>query len=107
LIFHQSLLFDDLPNNLLCPFQMRLNNTIVNDTPLSALIRSTLYLNLHSTDHLIIVSDPPLHIPLYLRGIMSYFESCCPTLLEMENLQTYPQIIMTYDSPAWDPYDYS
>jgi hypothetical protein len=107
LIFHQALLFDDLPNNLLCPFQMRLNDVVVNDTPLSVLIWSTLYPNLHATDHLIVISDPPLHIPLYLRGVMSYFESRRPTLLEMENPQTYPQITMTSDSPEWDPYDYS
>jgi hypothetical protein len=107
LIFHQSLLFDDLPNNLLCPFQLRLNDVVVNDTPLSVLVRSTHYPNLHATDHSIIISDPPLHIPLYLRGVMSYFESRRPTLLEMENPQTYPQITMTYDSPEWDPYDCS
>jgi hypothetical protein len=88
-------------------YQMRLNDVVVNDTPLSAIIRSTLYPNLHASDHLIIISDPPLHIPLYLRGVMRYFESRRPTLLEMENPQTYPQIVMTYDSPEWDPYDYS
>jgi hypothetical protein len=40
-----------------------------------------------------------------LVGIMSFFESRRPTFLEMENPQTYPQIIMTYDLPEWDPYD--
>jgi hypothetical protein len=107
LFFHKALLFDDLPNNLLCPFQMPLNDVVVNNTPLSVLIRSTLYPNLHATDHSIVISDPPLHIPLYLRGVMSYFESRRPTLLEMKNPQTYPQITMTSDLPEWDPYDYS
>ena len=69
LIFNQCLLFDDLPNHLLCPFQMRMNDIIVNDNPLSTLIRSNLYPELRSTDHSIVTSNPTLHIPLYLRGV--------------------------------------
>jgi hypothetical protein len=38
---------------------------------------------------------------------MIFFELRWPTLLEIENPQTYPQINMTYDLPEWDPYDFS
>ena len=34
LIFHQSLIIPEFKNNLLCPFQMRLNGIEVDDVPL-------------------------------------------------------------------------
>jgi hypothetical protein len=84
---------------------MRMNDVIVNANPLSTLIRSNHYPELRLTDHSIVTSNPTLHIPLYLRGVMSYFEKRKPTITEIEDSITYPHIVMTYDMPQWDPYD--
>ena len=37
LIFHQVLVFQSLEHNLLCPFQICMNDIIVNDCPLTTL----------------------------------------------------------------------
>ena len=105
LIFHQGLIFEGLERNLLCPFQMRMNDIIVNDSPLTTLLRSKQLKDLPSTAHSIISLSPPLQIPLRLRGTMSYFETRKPTLFEIEHPDQYPQIEMTYSMPQWDPYD--
>ena len=105
LIFHQGLIFEGLERNLLCPFQMRMNDIIVNDSPLTTLLRSNQLKDLPSTAHSIISLSPPLQIPLRLRGTMSYFETRKPTLFEIEHPDQYPQIEMTYSMPQWDPYD--
>jgi hypothetical protein len=55
--------------------------------------------------HSTIVTSPNLTIPLRLNGIMSYFETCRPSKYELDYPDLYPQIIMTYNSPTWDPYD--
>jgi hypothetical protein len=103
LIFHQCLLFDELPNHLLCPFQMQMNDVIVNDNPLSTLIWSNRYPELRSTNHSIVTLNTTLHIPHNLHGVMSYFETRKPTIAEIEDSTTYPHIIMTYDMPHGIP----
>jgi hypothetical protein len=105
LVFHQSLYFEQLQHNLICPAQLRMNDITVNDTPLSQLRLTQTIDKIDPASHSIISSVPPLQIPLQLRGIMSYFVTRTPTLNEIENPDLYPQITMTYESPTWEPYN--
>jgi hypothetical protein len=98
LIFSQSLYMKELTTHLLCPNQMRSNGIIVNDCPLQ-------YLPNHlrtKESHCIIADD--LRIPLFMRGVISYFNVRCPNQQEMDNPHLYPHIHMT-PSTSWSPYD--
>ena len=46
----------------------------------------------------------PLHIPLRLHGVISYFDCEKPTLAEVEE-ERYPCYVMTATAPDWDPTD--
>jgi hypothetical protein len=87
--FPESFYFGDrLPHSLLCPNQLRTHGVRVEDTPRQF---DTL------SSHLIVVEG--LKIPLYLYGVISYFESRKPSEDELENCR---RITLTSDS-SWDP----
>ena len=98
LIFHQSLIIPEMKNNLLCPFQLRLNGIEVNETPLQFLKPSLRTDRSHS-----IVATEELAIPLDLNGVSSGFLSRKPTKDEIDDPGRCPQIEMTYEDPVYDP----
>ena len=102
LIFHQALYIKNLTTHLLCPFQMRLNDIIVNDLPLAFAKRMDPQL------HAIVIpsqraGQDPLMIPLSLRGVISGFTVRKPTIEEINDPDRFPQYEMTYESPEYNP----
>jgi hypothetical protein len=102
LIFNQVLYIKELDNNLISPFQVRVNQITVNEAPLMSFPTSG---EIPKDAHSIVIEEQELVIPLKLNGIKSYFPSRCPTPHELDHPEEYPQIHMTYDSPVWDPHD--
>ena len=98
LIFHQSLIIPEMKNNLLCPFQLRLNGIEVNETPLQFLKPS----QRTNRSHLIVASEE-FAIPLDLNGVSSGFFSRKPNNDEIDDPDQCPQIEMTYEDPVYDP----
>ena len=91
LCFPESLYFGDrLSTSLLCPNQLRDNQTVVDDTPRQYD---------HTSTHCISIGD--FKIPLQLDGVISYFESTKPTADELKYNQRYT---LTSDTP-WNPRD--
>jgi len=105
LVFNQVLYVEELDHNLVSPFQMRMNDIIVNDVPLRLLANTMDLSKIDPSEHSIVIPEPELRIPLKLRGTVSYFHTRKPTAGEIEQLDQYPQVVMTYMSPAWDPHD--
>jgi hypothetical protein len=104
LFFHQSLYFEKLDKHLLCPAQMRANQIIVNEVPLLHLPVDQRTPTAHS-----IITQPPhmdLHIPLFLSGTTSYFETRLPTANEVASDDNCIHVHMT-SGHTWDPYDES
>jgi hypothetical protein len=102
LVWHQAIYLDLMENHLVCPMQCRVNGVVVYDTP-------KIFVE-HPTDqtHAIVVSDlmDPKNtkiIPLELSGVTSRFSVRTPTLQEFEDGNN-PHIIMTGESPEWDPH---
>jgi hypothetical protein len=95
---------EELNHNLISPFQVRMNDITVNDMPLRLLVNTVGMNEISPTDHLIIIQEPA-HIPLKLRGTISYFNTRKPTAREMENVKEYPRVVMTYMTQSWDPHD--
>ena len=100
LLFHQVLHIPTMKRHLLCPFQLREHDIVVNDTPL---------LHLHEDkrtheSHCLICDDPVLKIPFEIEGIMSGFTVRMPTDAEMadrgEELTTHINMTSTSD---WEP----
>ena len=79
LFFPQALWIPEMPQHLLSTFQLRDNNVIINDIPLQHLPRS----KWDETAHTIQAGDPPVTIPLSLRGVSSGFLSRQPTMDEV------------------------
>ena len=101
LIFHQAIYVPDMPNNLICPFQLRAWGIDVNDIPL-------IHIPAHKrteNDHSIITYEPPLQIPLLLDGVISYFPTRKPTIAEVQD-PTIIRIQMTCEA-TWDPFSQS
>ena len=99
LVFYQSLYFDTLQSNLLCPNQLRAAGHVVNETPLCFLDEQQR--SPHS--HAIVCQDPFLLIPLSLDGVASTFSTRCPSADEFHD----PDLIhieMTPRTP-WRPHD--
>jgi hypothetical protein len=98
LIFHQSILSPTLNHNLLSTMQMRLHDSIVNETPKFKSLNPT------KLSHSISVKgdnvDDVLVIPLELHGVVSCFPTSKPTLLEFETCDRYE---LKYESPEYDP----
>jgi hypothetical protein len=105
LVFNQALIFDDLEHNLISPMQVRMKDMIINDIPLSTLVQSTNINDIDPKAHSIYIPQNELQIPLKLKGATSYFVTRRPTEQELNQPEQCPVIIMTYDSPAWDPTD--
>lgn len=105
LMFNQVLYVEEMNHNLVSPFQMRMNDIIVNDTPLRLLVQSVGLNDIQPSEHSIVIPEPELQIPLKLRGTVSYFNTRKPTEYEMSDENMFPRIIMTYMSPQWDPHD--
>jgi hypothetical protein len=94
LIVHQAIHNPKLEHNLLSPFQMWLNDVIVNETPK--------FMNEMPTekDHAIVVTNSDstdrLIIPLAVQGVTSTFPTRKPTL---DEYNTCPHFTLNYDSP--------
>ena len=91
LVIHEALFFGDrMAHTLLNPNQLRAHGLAVYDTPTQ--------FDLGSPHH---IHDPvtDVTIPLYLRGVISYFDSHLPT---SDDVHMLPRITLT--SPhTWDP----
>jgi hypothetical protein len=92
----------ELDHNLISPFQVRVNQIVINEAPLMSFPPTA---EIPKNAHSIIIEDHNFIIPLHLNGIMSYFPTRRPTKDELEHPEKFPHVIMTYDSPIWDPYD--
>ena len=103
LVLHQAILIPDMPNNLLCPMQLRDHGLSMNDEPK--------YMALTPTDdhHAITFCDHNtqrrdlLRIPLDLHGVTSYFPSRKPTRDEYELTPESLRVELTAEAPDWDP----
>jgi len=93
LIINQALYIKELPNALINPNQLRVNGLIVDDCP------RHLAPNPETATHSIQVPNQKLHLPLQLKGILSYLPVHYPS---DEELNTCPWIELTADS-EWNP----
>ena len=103
LVWHQAIYLATMENHLVCPMQCRVNGVVVNDTPKIFVENPT------DQSHAIVVRDPmdpenTTIIPLELSGVTSRFSVRTPSLQEFEDGDN-PHIIMTAESPEWDPYN--
>ena len=105
LVFNQVLHVEELHHNLISPFQVRMNDIVVKDIPLRLLVNTRGMDGLDPSDHSIVVQEPKLHIPLKLRGTISYFNTRKPTAREMNEVEDCPRVVMTYMTPEWNPHD--
>jgi hypothetical protein len=105
LVFNQVLYLESVKHYLISPFQLQMNDIIVNYTPLTAMVQTHNLEQVSPSAHLIICEWAYLQIPLQLRGTFSYFVTRVPTLQELDDERNCPRVIMTYDSPKWDPGD--
>jgi transposase InsO family protein len=94
LLIHQALHFEEMPNCLLCPMQLRLNDVELNERPKFLTGKPT------EKDHALVLDE--LVIPLSLHGVTSYFHGRKPTAKEYEQCQRYE---LTYPNPDWQPHD--
>lgn len=108
LLIHQAVYFEEMPNNLLCPMQMRHSGVTVNDCPKHCLDVP------ERNDHTLIFSDD-FTIPLDIIGVTSYFPTRSLTEEEVERV-TPPEFDapmgevsrrdfyeLTSPSPVWNP----
>jgi len=93
LIINQALYIKELPNALINPNQLRANGLIVDDCP------QHLAPDPEIATHSIQVPNQKLHLPLQLKGILSYLPVHYPS---DEELNTCPWIELTADS-EWNP----
>ena len=101
LVFHQALLVPRMKTHLINPLQIRNQGLEVHETLLQHLNPDERLPHSHS----VICDEPPLHIPMTLRGTMSGFTVRLPTQEEIddhEQLNT-TWVHMTNDAP-WKPY---
>jgi hypothetical protein len=98
LFLHQSLHIKGMSINLLSTFQLRQGGVTVNEVPLQQLEPE----DPHSLAHSISIND--VHIPLTLKGAMSGFDTCKPSLAEVQNVVgvTCTHVHLTPTDP-WDP----
>lgn len=97
--FPQVLYIEDLDHHLINPNQLRYNGLTVNDTPLMFCSPD----DRHTEAHAIVVPTPPLVIPLFLNGVISYFSTRKPDDSELYDPHI-PRIQMTSDR-RWQPYE--
>ena len=101
LVMRNGLSVPSNEHNLVPPFLMREAGLIVNDKP-----------KIHcqdpsAEDHTIYDKEHDLRIPLQLDGIFSYFPTRSLTQDELEFAEDYPVVLLSPDSPSWDPYNES
>ena len=99
-IINQSVHVPTMEDNLLCPMQLRMHGTVMNDKP-KFLLR-----DLTDDDHCFILQnetlDDLLRIPLTIKGVSSVFPSRKTTQMEYEKSDHF---IATSNAPVWDPRD--
>lgn len=103
LAINQAILVPELEHCLLCPMQCRLNGVVIDECP------KFLALNPTDSSHSITLDNSddvahPLHIPLRLSGVISFFECEKPTQQEIQD-ETFPVYTLTATAPDWDPSD--
>ena len=100
---HQALLVPKLPNNLICPMQLRSRGHRVNDEPKHMAPTPT------GSTHAITISEDSEHdklvIPLSITGVTHYFPTRKPMRAEYKNSDTRYHIDLTVEEPIWDPLD--
>jgi hypothetical protein len=95
LIIGQALYLEDKVNNtLLCPNQLRAYGINVDDTPIHLAPKDK------PSTHSIHSPDENFTIPLYLKGVFSYFPSRTPMIEELETCQR----IQLTDEFEWNPH---
>jgi hypothetical protein len=98
LIVQQSINLPHFPHNLINPMQMRMNDVVVNETPILQCANPT------NLSHAITVKgdnmNDQLAIPLDLFGVVSCFTTRKPTQEEFDTCDRYE---LTYESPLYDP----
>jgi hypothetical protein len=105
LVINQVLIFEDLEHNLVSPFQLRMNEIVVNDVPITTLVQTKDMNDIDPKSHSIFMPLLDLQIPLRLKGTTSYFVTRNPTQEELDQSHLHPVVVMTYESPLWDPND--
>jgi hypothetical protein len=60
LIFHQVLYIKEMERNLILPFQLRMNQIIINKAPIISLRSTHLAASIPLDAHSIVIDDPPL-----------------------------------------------
>jgi hypothetical protein len=97
LIIRQALYFGErLENDLLNPFQCRLNGVGIKKCP--RILDSTV----NDDSHSMLFPNNDLKIPLRLNGTVSYFSSRQPTKEEFDRC---PHIELTAPEPEWNPHN--
>jgi len=105
LICHQALHIPKLNRHLLCPPQLREAGCTVNEVPLVHLKPEERSLTSHSIIVPTVPALEPLHIPLSLEGVSSYFLTRMPTQAEIDNADgRCIHVHLTLEKP-WDPHD--
>ena len=97
LIIHQALYIPGIGDNLLCPFQLRMNDVKVNECP--RLFTDNPTMDTHSI--VIGVGNTKISLPLMLKGVTSVLRTRKPTLNEIKLCQ---HVILTAKSPQWNPH---
>ena len=101
LVYHQSIHFPILTNNLICLMKSLLAGVRINELP------KFLAEDPDEKKHAIIVNGPlnpnePLIIPLVLKGFNTYFTSRNPRASEYED-KSIPHIDITSEAMVWEP----
>ena len=100
LIVNQAIYIPDLTHNLLSTMQLQLTDVQVNDVPRFLTEQPTEH------THLLVIpiknSDMPYVIPFTIKGVASTFPTRKPTREEYNEL---PHLVLTSDSPDYDPHD--
>lgn len=100
LFFHQALSIPSLDQHLICPAQCRHNQVTVNETPLLHIpfdVRAPFH-------HSIITTNPDMHIPLELTGVISGFACRKPTHQEVTDDADVTHVHITSPN-TWEPTD--
>ena len=95
----------EMVHHLIYPFQLRLNDVIVNEIPLAFVKGDN---NDKSTPDAVIIPSnipdgEPLSIPLDLRGVISGFRVQKLTKEEIDDPDRFLQYHVTYKTPKYDP----
>jgi hypothetical protein len=100
-VFNQVLYIKSIKHIL----KSRLNDIIVNNTLLTALVQTNNLKRVSLAEDSTICGAANIQLLLSLRGTFSCFVTHVQTLREIDDERNCLRIIMTYDSPEWDPGD--